>query len=73
MSIRKIVVLGLLACIIKVGTAQTGSTEEPVCCIGGEIANPNVHDGGLRYLVGTENIQVVRANRTHPEEADGFG
>ncbi|MCC8144659.1 MAG: hypothetical protein LUD02_00670 [Tannerellaceae bacterium] len=54
-------------------SGQTGSVSEPIRYIGGEIANPNVHDGALRYLVGTENIQVVRANRTHPEEADGFG
>ena len=29
-------------------------------------------DGGLRPVVGVENIQVVRANRTHPENADGL-
>lgn len=53
--------------------AQTGSAEEPVRYIGGEIANPNVHDGAFRYAIGTENIQVVRANRTHLDSADGFG
>lgn len=73
MNIKKIVVIGLFAGLISSSSAQTGSIYEPVRYIGGEIANPNVHDGGLRYLVGTENIQLVRANRTHPEEADGFG
>jgi hypothetical protein len=29
-------------------------------------------DGGLRPVVGVENIQVVRANRTHSEHADGL-
>ena len=52
---------------------QTGSTSEPVRYIGGEIANPTVHDGGFRYCVGVENIQVLRANRTNPMLADHFG
>ncbi|CAG5017287.1 hypothetical protein DYBT9275_05740 [Dyadobacter sp. CECT 9275] len=53
--------------------AQTGSIYEPVRYIGGEIANPNLQDGALRYAIGTENRQTLRANRTHPEMADGFG
>ena len=31
------------------------------------------HDGGLRPVVGAWNVQVLRANRAHPEEADGLG
>lgn len=54
-------------------SAQTGSAQEPINYIGGEICNPRLHDGGFRYAIGTENIQVMRANRTHPEEADGYG
>jgi hypothetical protein len=53
--------------------AQTGTPSEPVRYIGGEIANPSVQDGALRYAVGVENRQTLRANRTHPEEADGYG
>ena len=53
--------------------AQTGSANEPVNYIGGEICNPRLHDGGFSYAIGTENIQVMRANRTHPEEADNHG
>jgi hypothetical protein len=53
--------------------AQTGSAAEPVRYVGGEVANPNFHDGALRYAIGVENIQTLRANRTHPELADGFG
>ena len=52
---------------------QTGTAVEPVRYVGDEVANPNYHDGALRYAVGVENIQVMRANRTHPEDADGFG
>lgn len=54
-------------------SAQTGTASEPVNYIGGEICNPRLHDGGLRYAIGTENIQVMRANRTHPNEAEDYG
>jgi hypothetical protein len=54
-------------------SAQTGSVNEPVRYVGGEIDNPNTHDGSFRYAIGVENIQVMRANRTHPEMADGYG
>lgn len=53
--------------------AQTGSTNEPVRYIGGNTIDPNLHEGRLRYAVGTENIQTMRANRTHPEYADDQG
>lgn len=75
--IRKthILYLALLAAcgLPTVGLAQTGSAEEPVRYIGGEITNPNLHDGGLRYAVGVENIQVLRANRANPHYAEDFG
>ena len=41
--------------------------------VGGESPNLVFHDGGLRPAVGTWNVQVVRANRAHPEMADGVG
>lgn len=41
--------------------------------VGGEEPNLVFHDGGLRPAVGTWNVQVVRANRAHPEQADGVG
>ena len=53
--------------------AQTGTETEPVSYVGGEICNPRLHEGGFRYAIGTENIQVMRANRTHPEEAEDCG
>lgn len=72
----KIFVLGflLMSCCCQINIlAQTGSASEPVRYVGGEIADPTVHDGKLRLAVGVENRQVFRANRTHPEKADGFG
>jgi hypothetical protein len=53
--------------------AQTGSVNEPVRYIGGETIDPDVHEGRLRYAIGTESRQTVRTNRTHPEWSDGYG
>ena len=53
--------------------SQTGTVAEPVAYVGGEICNPRLHEGGFRYAIGVENIQVMRANRTHPEEAEDYG
>ncbi len=36
-------------------------------------ANSNYHDGQMRPAVGTQNYQIFRANRTHPEMAEGTG
>lgn len=47
--------------------AQTGSINEPIRYIGGVAIDPNVHEGRLRYAIGTESRQTLRANRTHPE------
>lgn len=52
---------------------QTGSTKEPVRYIGGVTIDPNVHEGRLRYAIGTESRQTLRVNRTHPEMAEGSG
>jgi len=55
------------------GFAQTGSINEPIRYIGGVSIDPNVHEGRLRYAIGTESRQTMRANRTHPEFADDNG
>lgn len=51
---------------------QPGGTDEPVRVLNDGI-DIDVHDGRLRPAIGVENIQVLRANRTHPETADNFG
>ncbi|GAB2778049.1 hypothetical protein GCM10027275_21670 [Rhabdobacter roseus] len=53
--------------------AQTGSPAEPVRYVGGESVDPSVHEGRLRYAMGVESRQTVRANRTKPELSDGHG
>src|SRR5581483_4182026 len=50
-----------------------GSPKEPVRYIGKEKADTRYHDGRLRPVVGVQNYQVTRANRTHPERAEGVG
>ena len=40
---------------------------------GTTLSNPNRHDGGLSPVVGVHNIQILRANREHPSEANGNG
>ena len=40
---------------------------------GHTLSNIDYHHGQLSPVVGVHNIQVLRANREHPEEADGFG
>ncbi len=68
----KLILVGVLfttRCVLS----QTGSVNEPVRYVGGEIADPTVHDGALRPVVGVENRQILRANKTHPEWSDNFG
>lgn len=48
-------------------------SEELIRYAGGATANLDYHHGQLRPAVGVRNVQVIRANRTHPEKADGFG
>lgn len=41
--------------------------------IGEKLNNPDYHHGQLQPAIGVHNIQVMRANREHPEFSDGFG
>lgn len=36
-------------------------------------ANTEYHDGQMRPAIGTQNYQILRANRSHPEAAEGTG
>jgi hypothetical protein len=38
-----------------------------------KIANSSYHDGQMRPAIGTQNYQILRANRTNPEMAEGTG
>ena len=59
--------------IAQLVQAQTGSIHEPVRYVGGVTIDPNVHEGRLRYAIGTESRQTLRVNRTQPERAEDYG
>ncbi|MBX2922713.1 MAG: six-hairpin glycosidase [Chitinophagaceae bacterium] len=52
---------------------QTGTASEPVRYVGGVSIDPHVHEGRLRWAIGTESIQVMRANRAHTDIATDSG
>jgi hypothetical protein len=58
--------------LLRALSSEPGGPDEPVRVVG-EGIDLDVHDGGLRPAIGVENIQVLRANRTRPEMADGYG
>jgi hypothetical protein len=68
-----LLLLCIIPCMRITSVAQTGSVNEPVRYIGGVSIDPNVHEGRLRYAIGTESRQTMRANRTHPEFSDDHG
>ncbi|MBL3655780.1 hypothetical protein [Fulvivirga sediminis] len=59
--------------LCQLANAQTGSENEPIRYVGGQHIDPFRHEAGLRYAIGVENIQTLRANRTNPDMSDGYG
>jgi Sialidase-like, CBM domain len=58
--------------------SRTGHDADPLRYVGPPLPNPKAADGGLRYCPGVQNIEISRANRTHPSNpsfgsADGKG
>ena len=51
---------------------KTPAPAPQISYLGQEKVTSNA-DGGLRPVVGVQNIQVFRANRTHTEHGDGLG
>jgi hypothetical protein len=52
-----------------------GTAAEPIRIIATNVPHMQFHDAALPPVVGAQNIQVMRANRTHPDArgADGLG
>ncbi|MCD0489350.1 exo-alpha-sialidase [Pedobacter sp. MC2016-14] len=67
MKILKICIVPLLAVWV-----QTTQAQDTVRYTGTTIVNADYHHGQLAPAVGVHNIQVFRANREHPELADGL-
>ena len=76
---RKIVLFLFLAALLyNEATAQkkakVGTPEMPIKFIGTpQWMKDNRHDGHLRPVVGVQNIQILRANRTNPPETNKAG
>lgn len=49
------------------------SGQEVLRYVGNQQSDINYPDGQLRHAIGVHNIQVMRANREHPEYSDGYG
>ena len=54
-------------------TIQAQTPQDRIHYTGKELSNPTYHDGQLSPVVGVHNIQLVRANREHPEASNGNG
>ena len=52
-------------------TIQAQTPQDRIHYTGKELSNPTYHDGQLSPVVGVHNIQLVRANREHPEASNG--
>jgi len=65
-----------LLCIAVLSNGQSAASNQNLVVqyLGDDnVANTNFHDGQMRPAVGTQNYQILRANRSHPEEAEGTG
>ncbi len=67
MKAIKIYLICCLVFILKV------SAQDTVRYTGKTLVNPDYHHGQLTPVMGVHSIQTFRANREHPEWADGFG
>ncbi|HEY9003480.1 MAG TPA: six-hairpin glycosidase [Mucilaginibacter sp.] len=54
-------------------SAYVVQAQDTVHYTGKTLANVDYHDGELTPAVGVHSMQIFRANRQHPELADGFG
>ncbi|MCL2028293.1 MAG: six-hairpin glycosidase [Bacteroidales bacterium] len=61
-------------CLLFFATSGTsGNAQDYVHYTGKTLSNVDYHHGQLTPVVGTHNIQTMRANRQYPENSDGFG
>lgn len=51
----------------------TTKAQDTVRYIGNTVANVDYHNGRLSPVIGVHSMQIFRANREHPDQADGFG
>jgi hypothetical protein len=59
--------------LLGVAAMITALAQDTVRYTGTTLSNVDYHHGQLSPAIGVHNIQVMRANREHPEWTDGFG
>ena len=62
-----------LLTLITLTLALGATAQDRIHYTGTTLSNPNRHDGALSPVVGVHNIQILRANREHPSDANGNG
>jgi hypothetical protein len=62
-----------LLLISLITCCTVSQAQDTVHYSGTTLSNVDYHDGRLTPAVGVHNIQIFRANREHPELAEGFG
>lgn len=65
-------ITGLCLCFLTVNLTTQGQTSN-VHYTGSTLSVVDAHDGRLEPAVGVHSQQIMRANREHPDMADGFG
>jgi hypothetical protein len=59
--------------IVIIGLSLNVSAQDTVRYTGNTVASVDYHNGRLTPVIGVHSMQIFRANREHPEQADGFG
>jgi len=52
---------------------SAAKAQDTVRYTGNTVANVDYHNGRLSPVIGVHSMQIFRANREHPDQADGFG
>ncbi len=55
------------------GCWSATKAQDTVRYTGNTVANVDYHNGRLSPVIGVHSMQIFRANREHPDQADGFG
>lgn len=63
----------LTALLLAGGALTKGTAQDTVHFTGTRQVNVDYHDGRLPMAIGVHNQQIFRANRQHPELAEGYG
>lgn len=61
------------ASVFLVGLVTMASAQDTVRYRGTTLVNADYHHGQLQPVIGVHSVQVLRANREHPELAEGSG